>query len=168
MLIVLSRKIWGRKGYPDNFSEQMDLWRKATHMCIKKCSKGRATRISTGISLLFIGLPDCQFLQIAFCVDLSSTQGPRKNLVWKSNKWHLWFIHINPKGWTHISQFNIHWFSQSWNKCWHISNLKKQTNPKVLFQKEINFPNIGSEHILFSLRLLSPQLTHKSSSWKIT
>lgn len=82
MLIVLSRQIWGRKGYPDSASAQMDLWRKVTHMCIKKCSKGRVARISTGISLLFIGLLDC----------------PRKNLVWKSNKWHLWLIHANLKG----------------------------------------------------------------------
>lgn len=82
MLIVLGRQICGRKGYPDSFSERMDLWKKVTHMCIKKCSKGRAPYISTGISLLFIGLLDC----------------PRKNHMWKSNKWHLWFIHANLEG----------------------------------------------------------------------
>lgn len=46
MLIVLSRQICGRKGYPDSSSEQMDLWRKVTHMCIKKCSKGKATYLN--------------------------------------------------------------------------------------------------------------------------
>lgn len=29
------------------------------------------------------------------------------------------------------------------------------------------FSNTGSEHILFSLGPVSPQLTHKSSPWKI-